>query len=86
MDLEGAFNKVTFGAINAALRRFGLERTLTRWIMAMLSNRLLSIDLFGIHKAGLVDRGCSQGGVLPPILWNMTVEIERVGCFSDRIR
>ena len=52
MDLEGAFNKVTFGAINAALRRFALDRTLIRWIM--------SIDLFGIHKTGLIDRGCPK--------------------------
>jgi ribonuclease HI len=74
LDLEGAFNKVTYGAINAALRRFDLDRTLIRWIMAMLSNRILSIDLFGAHTTGLADRGCPQGGVLPPILWNMTVD------------
>jgi len=74
LDLEGAFNKVTFEAINAAMRKFGLDRTLIRWIMAMLSNRILSIDLFGAHRAGLADRGCPQGGVLPPILWNMTVD------------
>jgi len=34
----------------------------------------LSIDLFGAHRIGLVDRGCPQGGVLPPILWNITVD------------
>ena len=39
-----------------------------------MSNRILSIDLFGARKTGLVDRGCPQGGVLPPILWNMTVD------------
>jgi len=43
LDIEGAFNKVTFRAINAALRRFGLERTLIRWIMAMLSNRIFRV-------------------------------------------
>jgi len=74
LDLEGAFNKVTFSAINAALRKFGVDRTLVRWIMAMLSNRILSIDLFGARRTGLVDRGCPQGGVLPPILWNLTVD------------
>lgn len=40
----------------------------------MLSNRILSIDLFGAHRTGLADRGCPQGGILPPILWNMTVD------------
>ena len=40
----------------------------------MLRNRILSIDLFGAHRTGLVDRGCPQGGVLQPILWNMTVD------------
>lgn len=74
MDLEGAFNKVTFRAINRALKRFGLSRTLTRWIMAMLSNRIVTIDILGIVKLGVVDRGCPQGGVLPPLLWNMTVD------------
>ena len=87
LDLEGAFNKVTFTAINAALRKFQVDRTLIRWIMAMLSNRLLSVDLFGVCRLGLVDRGCPQGGVLPPILWNMTVDdlltkLNRTGCIA----
>src|SRR5262249_24373082 len=38
IDLEGAFNKVTFRAINAALRQFRVERTLARWVMAMLES------------------------------------------------
>jgi ribonuclease HI len=87
IDLEGAFNKVTFRAINAALRRFHVDRTLIRWIMAMLSNRLLSVDLFGVIRTGLVDRGCPQGGVLPPILWNITVDdlltkLNGAGCIA----
>ena len=52
IDLEDAFNKVTFEAVNAALRKFDL-----------------TIDLFGVIRMGLVDRGCPQGGVLPPLLW-----------------
>ena len=74
IDLEGAFNKVTFEAINKALRKFGVDSTLIRWIMAMLNNRILSVDLFGAHRKGIADRGCPQGGVLPPLLWNMTVD------------
>lgn len=87
VDLEGAFNKVTFTAINAALRRFQVDRTLISWIMAMLSNRILSVDLLGVCRSGLVDRGCPQGGVLPPILWNMTVDdlltrLNEAGCIA----
>ena len=51
VDLEGAFNKVTFEVVSAALRKFGVDRTLIRWIMAMLSNRTLTI-LGVAHKDG----------------------------------
>ena len=73
-DLEGGFNKVAFRTINKDLRRFNVDRTLIRWIMSMLRNRILSVNLFGVHRTELVDRGCPQGGVLPPLLWNMTVD------------
>ena len=68
--LQGAFNKVIFRGVDAALRKFGLDR----WIMAMLRNRILTIDLFGATLKGLVERGCPQRGVLPPLMWNMTVD------------
>ena len=40
----------------------------------MLSNRILTIDLFGGTRKGLVDRGCPLEEVLPPLLCNMTVD------------
>lgn len=47
IGMEVDFNKVTFRAVNVAFRNFGLHRTLIRW-MAMLGNRLLTLNLLGI--------------------------------------
>lgn len=61
-----------------------MEKTLIRWIMAMLSNTLLMVNLLRVIRTGLVDRA----RVLPPpILWNMTVDdllmkLNGAGCLA----
>lgn len=72
IDIEGAFDKTNFSSINAALRRHKVDLTLVEWVINMLSLRAVRIDLDGTTR-GVVSRGCPQGGVLSPLLWNMVV-------------
>ncbi|CAH2217843.1 jg22999, partial [Pararge aegeria aegeria] len=73
IDIEGAFDKTTFNSIDKALSRKYLHPTLRSWIRALLEHRIIQVDINGTTK-GIVARGCPQGGVLSPILWNLVVD------------
>ncbi|CAK1595342.1 unnamed protein product [Parnassius mnemosyne] len=40
----------------------------------MLSNRKAKIELFQTSIESATTRGCAQGGVLSPLLWNLAVD------------
>jgi hypothetical protein len=44
-----------------------------RWIAAMLSNCTVRAEIRGVSSTMMVRRGCPQGGVLSPVLWNMVI-------------
>src|SRR5699024_8258563 len=76
IDIEGAFDKTTFVAIERALVQRGVSATLSGWIRHMLERRIIKT---GDHSSNtgrmaLVGRGCPQGGVLSPLLWNLVVD------------
>jgi hypothetical protein len=69
LDIEGAFNNTSYDSISAALARRGVDCTIIRWIRATLEGRLASATLGGFSRSVRVATGCSQGGVLSPLLW-----------------
>ncbi|XP_059048817.1 cell adhesion molecule Dscam2-like, partial [Achroia grisella] len=71
IDIEGAFDKTNFTSISRALAIHGVPTTLIEWINNMLKNRAIQ---FTVNTTfGIVSRGCPQGGVLSPLLWNLVV-------------
>ena len=70
--IEGAFDKTKFASIRAALLRHGVNAVLTGWIGNMLTKRAVRLAS-GDPQRAIVAKGCSQGGVLSPLLWNMVV-------------
>ncbi|XP_047990715.1 uncharacterized protein LOC125229817 [Leguminivora glycinivorella] len=72
IDIEGAFDKTRFSSITAALVRHGVSTILTTWINNMLSQRVITLGT-GEAQQALVAKGCPQGGVLSPLLWNLVV-------------
>ena len=74
MDIEGAFDKIQFGKLKRALKRRGVSHVMVRWIDNMLKNRAINIHSGGLRLRGKVNMGCPQGGVLSPLLWNITVD------------
>jgi Reverse transcriptase (RNA-dependent DNA polymerase) len=74
MDIGGAFDNTSFRAMNLACQKKRVHRTPTKWIDAMLSHRIASAEIRGIHSKRIVRKGCPQGDVLSPLLWNMVVD------------
>lgn len=72
IDIEGAFDKTTFTSINNALHKYNTPTILISWINEMLSKRIIQTETNDSTR-GLVSRGCPQGGVLSPLLWNIVV-------------
>jgi len=72
--LRGAFDNTSFKTIITAARERGLEETCCRWIKFMLEGRLIHTSLMGSSITAKVTRGCLQGGVLSPLLWNLAVD------------
>lgn len=73
IDIEGAFDKASFKSIEAALRKHGVHPMLCTWIGHMLQCRAVSVG-DGDSTKGVVIKGCPQGGVLSPLLWNLVVD------------
>jgi hypothetical protein len=42
--------------------------TISRWIAAMLSNRMIWAEITGVSSTMMVRRGFPQGGILSPLL------------------
>ena len=70
IDIEGAFDKTTFESIQLSLLTHKVNPTIIGWIDNMLRSRVVKIDLNGITTATVI-KGCPQGGVLSPLLWNI---------------
>ena len=74
LDIEGAFDNVSFTAIDIALKKSPLDTCTTNWITNMVSNRYVTVNHKTATKRIKIRRGCPQGGVLSPFLWNLIVD------------
>ena len=74
LDIEGAFDNVSFDAIQSALNMKCNNPKVNSWIMDMIRGRSMTVELNGIKKIINISRGCPQGGILSPFLWNLVVD------------
>ena len=74
LDIEGAFDNVSFTAIERALSKECKSPTVNTWIMSMIRSRSITVELHGTKKNIKIKRGCPQGGILSPFLWNLVVD------------
>ena len=74
LDIEGAFDNVSFTSIMNAAQLHDVPSIISNWINSMLSNRHLNSSLRQAHITKLSTRGCPQGGVLSPLLWNLVAD------------
>ena len=73
LDIEGAFDNVSFEANYKALQKTDIDSTIINWIFNMVVNRQTTVQL-NITKTIKIGKGCPQGGVLSPFLWNLVVD------------
>ena len=73
LDIEGAFDNVSFDAIKRALTDNCDSKEVNQWIMSMIHNRKTTVELQGKKKVIAIRKGCPQGGILSPFLWNLVI-------------
>ncbi|OXA46641.1 Retrovirus-related Pol polyprotein from type-1 retrotransposable element R1 [Folsomia candida] len=73
LDVKGAFNEVRSDTIIRSLRRFGVNEVCVRYIEHMLRTRTTWVTDSTYEIGRVVERGCPQGGVLSPLLWDLVV-------------
>ena len=74
LDIEGAFDNVSFQAIQTSLNNIRMHTSVSNWILNMVTNRYVTLSHGGATKRLRVTRGSPQGGVLSPFLWNLVVD------------
>ena len=73
LDIEQAFDAVSFTAIKEALKEANIPDTVANWIYFMISNRLITLNYCDHSITKKATKGSPQGGVLSPLLWNLTL-------------
>lgn len=74
LDIEGAFDNVSFAAITSSINNSPVDESTAGWIIDMVTNRYITIDHKHVTRRIRVKRGCPQGGILSPFLWNLIID------------
>jgi ribonuclease HI len=74
LDIRGAFSDATFKSLINGLVRNDVCGVCTRFIRHMLVSRAVETSYMDEKFTREVERGCPQGGVLSPLLWNLVVD------------
>ena len=74
LDIEGAFDNVSFKAIAESIKATKVDTSTANWIIKMVTNRYITIKHKNTNKRIRIKRGCPQGGILSPFLWNLVID------------
>ena len=74
LDIQGAFDNLPHDKIEASLRKTQAEPFAIRWITNMIKSRTIFLKSGFTTIAWRVSKGCPQGGVLSPFLWNLVLD------------
>ena len=74
LDLKGAFDNISFSAIDDALNSSSSPSLLNSWIAFYIRHRFVHFRLGVAYSLRLILKGCPQGGILSPFLFNLVVD------------
>ena len=74
LDVQSAFDNIPFIAIKKALEKTKAKGNVSNWILHLITNRKLKLNLKGVALIIWILAGCPQGGVLSPFLWNIVLD------------
>ena len=76
LDIKGAFDNITTGAIVRALEKKNVERNIIRWYDQYLNNRVCTAELGEAKRKIKLTKGAPQGGVASPVMaWNCAFDM-----------
>lgn len=73
IDISGAFDNTSVNTMIEHSENMGIAKWITDWIEMMLKNRRIKAKHESCTIKIIANKGCPQGGVLSPILWNIVV-------------
>ncbi|OXA41948.1 Retrovirus-related Pol polyprotein from type-1 retrotransposable element R1 [Folsomia candida] len=74
LDVKRAFNEAPFDVLLSGLKRHNIHPLCCNFISHMLTSRSVEFVTYGRTFSRRVKKGCPQGGVLSPLLWNLAVD------------
>ena len=74
MDIDGAFDNVSFDSALRQMREAGVNDNIVGWFGDYLNGRNISCNLRGDTVTVSPRKGTPQGGVLSPIIWNLIMD------------
>ncbi|KAL4126308.1 hypothetical protein QTP88_010530 [Uroleucon formosanum] len=74
LDISGAFDNLAWPALQQDLEDLGVSTHMRLWVADYLSGRKATMIIGGVSKEVNLTKGCPQGSILGPTLWNVTTE------------
>ena len=74
LDIQGAFDNLPIQSIKRALNKTSAKGMIADWIIDMISNRTIELESGNTKINRKIKKGCPQGGVLSPFLWNLVLD------------
>ncbi|GBL85043.1 hypothetical protein AVEN_221281-1 [Araneus ventricosus] len=84
LDIKGAFDNAWWPAILSLLRSANIPGNLLAVISSFLKDRTATLSLGHCSKERPLQKGCTQGSVSGPLLWNIIINnlLDKVSTFS----
>jgi ribonuclease HI len=74
LDIQNAFPTVATESIKVALNRLQVDVGTQSWITGSLAGRTIEVSIGDTSIVKRATRGCPQGGILSPFLWNAVLD------------
>jgi ribonuclease HI len=74
LDIAGAFNNLSFESAISSMRKRKFPTKIVDWYKYFLYNQESTYELNGNFYTRTLTKGCPQGGVLSPLVWNINFD------------
>ena len=74
LDLKSAFDNISFQSIDDALNATLSANIINRWVAFYIRNRHVIFKMGDVELMRLILKGCPQGGILSPFLFNLVLD------------
>ena len=72
-DITGAFDNIGWETVREGMTTLGIPEVYTTWVLNSLQGRSITFEK-GAKLTRYIQKGCSQGSVIGPTMWNIVAE------------